>query len=66
MVLCACNQDHTIVQLVEPPQDSKPGDRVMFPGFDGEPATPAQVAKKKIFEKLAPEVTNNLFICYDL
>ena len=56
MVLCASNDDHTVVKLVEPPADAKPGDRVLFKGFDGEPATPAQVAKKKIFEKLAPEV----------
>lgn len=56
MVLCASNDDHTVVQLVDAPAGSKPGDRVTFKGFDGEAATPAQVAKKKIFEKLAPEV----------
>ena len=57
MVLCASNADHTAVQLVDPPVTSMPGDRVTFKGFEGEPATPAQVAKKKIFEKLAPDVS---------
>lgn len=57
MVLCASNDEHTVVQLVDPPEGSRPGDQVTFEGFSGEPATPAQVAKKKIFEKLAPEVS---------
>ena len=52
----ATNDDHTVVQLVDPPADSKPGDRVEFLGFSGEPATPANMAKKKVFEKLAPQV----------
>jgi aminoacyl tRNA synthase complex-interacting multifunctional protein 1 len=56
MVLCASSDDHTVVQLVDAPAGSKPGDRVVFKGFDGEPATPAQIAKKKIFEKLAPDL----------
>ena len=58
MVLCACNEDHTVVRLVEPPAGALPGDRVMFTGFTGEPATAAQVAKKKLLEKLAP------LVCY--
>lgn len=60
MVLCASNEEHTVVQLVDPPAGSRPGDRVTFKGFDGEPANPAQMAKKKIFEKLAPQV---IFMC---
>jgi aminoacyl tRNA synthase complex-interacting multifunctional protein 1 len=56
MVLCASNADHSVVQLVDAPAGARPGDRVLFAGFHGEPATPAQVAKKKIFEKLAPEL----------
>lgn len=54
MVLCASNKDHTVVRLLEPPTSAKVGDRVVFSGFSGEPATPAQIAKKKIFETLAP------------
>lgn len=56
MVLCACNADHSAVKLVQPPADAAPGDRVTFPGFTGEPASAAQVAKKKILEKLAPQL----------
>ena len=54
MVLCACNPDHTVVKLVEPPANSTPGDKISFPGYTGEPAPANQVAKKKILEKLAP------------
>lgn len=56
MVLCACNEDHSVVRLLEPPDSAIAGDRVSFPGFSGEPAAPAHVAKKKILEKLAPQV----------
>lgn len=55
MVLCACSDDHSVVKLLEPPQDAPVGERVMFAGFSGsEPATPSQMAKKKILEALAP------------
>eukprot|EP01039_Chlorochromonas_danica_P010118 gene10118-11200_t len=54
MVLCACNSDHSQVALVEVPADAKVGERVLFPGFSSEPATPAQMVKKKILETLAP------------
>jgi aminoacyl tRNA synthase complex-interacting multifunctional protein 1 len=55
MVMCACNPDHTIVKLLEAPESAKPGDRVQFPGYNSEAATPAQVGKKKILEGLASE-----------
>ncbi|KAJ1425179.1 hypothetical protein B484DRAFT_305398, partial [Ochromonadaceae sp. CCMP2298] len=54
MVLCAVNFDHTVIKLVEPPAGAEVGERVSFPGFVDEPATPAQMAKKKILEGLAP------------
>lgn len=54
MVLCAVNSDHSVVRLLEPPAAASVGDKVSFPGFEGEPATPAQVAKKKLLEGLAP------------
>ena len=55
MVLCACNEDHSKVKILEPPANAKNGDRVVFSGVEnGDPATPAQVNKKKILEKLAP------------
>jgi len=55
MVLCACNDDHSKVAILEPPADAMPGDKVEFAGFEGkEAAQPNAVAKKKILEKLAP------------
>lgn len=63
MVLCACNDDHSIVQFVDPPANSKPGDQVIFEGFAGAPATPANMAKKKVFEALAPQVVVLLVLC---
>ena len=58
MVICASNADHTVVKLLEPPEGANVGDRVVFDGFEGrEPASASQVAKKKILEKLAPNVS---------
>ena len=56
MVLCASNADHTAVEFVVPPEGSKVGERVVFEGFAGEPEPENKVAKKKIFEKLAPDL----------
>lgn len=58
MVLCASNHDHTSVKLLEVPETAVVGDRVDIAGFVGEPAPPAQVAKKKIFESLVPFVSH--------
>ena len=40
MVLCASNDDHTKVELLNIPNDSKIGERITFHGCDGEPAAP--------------------------
>lgn len=56
MVLCAATADKSDVKLLEVPESATVGEKVVFTGFSGEPATPAQVAKKKIFETLAPLV----------
>ena len=56
MVLCASNADHTKVEFVVPAEGSKPGDRVKFDGFDGEPEPENKVAKKKVFEAVAPDL----------
>jgi len=49
MVLCASSPAHDVVKLVEPPAGAKVGDRVTFEGLpESEPASPAQMAKKKI------------------
>ena len=52
MVLCACNEDHSVIKLLEPPATAPPGTRVTFPGYQGEPAQPNHMVKKKILEKL--------------
>lgn len=62
MVICASNPDHTVVKLLEPPSNAMVGDRVTFDGFTGEPASASALAKKKILEKLLPEVIFFFFI----
>lgn len=55
MVLCACNEDHSKVKIIEPPSGAQKGDRVMFAGAEEcEAASGSQMGKKKILEKLAP------------
>ncbi|XP_043705697.1 probable methionine--tRNA ligase isoform X2 [Telopea speciosissima] len=49
MVLAASNGDHTKVELVDPPQSAPVGERVKFPGFDGEPDSVLN-PKKKVWE----------------
>lgn len=56
MVLCASNEDHTKVEFVTAPKDAKIGERVLFEGCEGEPEAENKVGKKKIFEKLAPDL----------
>jgi len=57
MVLCASNADHTAVEFVVPPTGAKLGERVVFDGLDAEaqPEPENKVAKKKIFEAIAPD-----------
>ncbi len=55
MVLCASNVDHSDVRFISPPMDAKVGERVTFPGWDmEEPMAENKLAKKKVFEQLAP------------
>jgi methionine--tRNA ligase beta chain len=55
MVLCASNADHSDVRFISPPMDAKVGERVTFPGWDmEEPMAENKLAKKKVFEQLAP------------
>ncbi|XP_031262295.1 probable methionine--tRNA ligase [Pistacia vera] len=49
MILCASSSDHTKVELVEPPKSAKIGERVTFPGFEGEPDDVLN-PKKKVWE----------------
>mmetsp|Transcript_20788 Transcript_20788/g.47037 ORF Transcript_20788/g.47037 Transcript_20788/m.47037 type:complete len:270 (-) Transcript_20788:36-845(-) len=65
MVLCASDEEGGVV-FVDPPTDAKVGDRVTCEGFEGEPATENQVQKKKIFEKVYPDLRTdaNGVACY--
>lgn len=56
MVLCASNAEHTAVEFVIPPEGAKIGERIMFEGLSGDPEPENKVAKKKILEKLAPDL----------
>jgi aminoacyl tRNA synthase complex-interacting multifunctional protein 1 len=61
MVLCASNADHTAVEFVVPPEGTVVGERVAFEGIDPDvpPEPENKVAKKKIFEQLAPDLKTN-------
>jgi aminoacyl tRNA synthase complex-interacting multifunctional protein 1 len=58
MVLCATSKEGKEggIELIQPPANSKPGDRVYFEGSDYENATPLSQLnpKKKIFETIQP------------
>lgn len=54
MLMCACTDDHSAGALIDPPADAKIGERVIFPGYEGEAATSAQVQKKKYLENALP------------
>jgi len=56
MVLCASNADHTAVEIMEPPADAPVGTRIMFEGYEGEPEPENKIAKKKVFEKVSPDL----------
>jgi methionine--tRNA ligase beta chain len=56
MVMCASNDDHTKVEFAVPPEGSVIGERIMFDSIAGEPEADTKVAKKKIFEKIAPDL----------
>uniref|UniRef100_A0A7S2W9S6 tRNA-binding domain-containing protein n=2 Tax=Eucampia antarctica TaxID=49252 RepID=A0A7S2W9S6_9STRA len=59
MVLCSVNEDGSKVEFVEPPADAKIGERVMVDGFDGEPASENQIIKKKMMDKIFPDLKTN-------
>ncbi|XP_019158384.1 PREDICTED: methionine--tRNA ligase, cytoplasmic [Ipomoea nil] len=65
MVLAASNNDHTKVELVEPPQDAGVGERVTFLGFEGK-ADDVLNPKKKVWETLQVDFHTNkeLVACY--
>lgn len=64
MLMCACTDDHSAGALIDPPADAKIGERVFFPGYEGEAATSAQVQKKKYLENALPVISliDELFV----
>jgi aminoacyl tRNA synthase complex-interacting multifunctional protein 1 len=65
MLLCASNADHTAVEPLDPPAGSSPGDRLGFdveggrPGEAPAPVSPNQVAKKKVWEGVQPDLATS-------
>ena len=57
MVLCASNDDSVV--FVNPPVDAAIGERVACAGFEGEPATENAVLKKKILDKVFPDLNTD-------
>lgn len=58
MVLCAKND--TGLCFVSPPDGAKPGSRITFEGFLGEPETnPKRIQKKKVWETCMPDLAVN-------
>eukprot|EP00898_Chlorokybus_atmophyticus_P008028 jgi/Chlat1/8226/Chrsp77S07668 len=58
MVLAASDAEHTRVELLTPPDDASPGERVMFEGYPGEPDDVIK-PKTKIFETVQPDLKTN-------
>lgn len=61
MLMAASNTSHEIVELLLPPEDSVPGERIWFGSEEDkdkqtEAATPNQVQKKKIWESVQPHL----------
>lgn len=56
MVMCASTPDK--VEILQPPSGVKPGDRVVFDKFPGEPDAQLN-PKKKIWETISPDVKTN-------
>lgn len=56
MVLCASNDDHTKVELVEPPEGAAAGERVTFAGYPGDAE---KALKKETLDKVLPDLKSN-------
>uniref|UniRef100_A0A5B7B9B9 tRNA-binding domain-containing protein n=1 Tax=Davidia involucrata TaxID=16924 RepID=A0A5B7B9B9_DAVIN len=55
LVLCASNEDHTIVEPLFPPEGAKVGECVSFSGHEGKPEDVLN-PKKKQLEKITPHL----------
>ncbi|WOL18617.1 putative methionine--tRNA ligase isoform X1 [Canna indica] len=65
MVLAASTGDHSRVELVDPPDLAKVGERVTFPGYSGDPESTLS-AKSKVWEKVQVDLhtDSELVACY--
>jgi aminoacyl tRNA synthase complex-interacting multifunctional protein 1 len=61
MVLCATIHEVGInkVEFIDSPRDAKPGDRIIGEGLIGDPLTPNQIDKQKVFDIIAPDLKVN-------
>ena len=58
MVLCGENADRTVIELIDPPAGSEPGDLVSFEGHERKP--PAQLnVKKNPWDNVCPDLSIN-------
>ncbi|SCU81228.1 LAFA_0C03444g1_1 [Lachancea sp. 'fantastica'] len=57
MVLCGSDENN--VEFVQPPEGSKPGEKVFFEGFGDEEPAKQLNPKKKIWEQLQPSFSTN-------
>ncbi|CAA6656959.1 unnamed protein product [Spirodela intermedia] len=55
LVLCASNEDHTVVEPLLPPEGAVLGERISFSGYDGKPEDVLN-PKKKQLEKITPHL----------
>ncbi|KAG6599940.1 putative methionine--tRNA ligase [Cucurbita argyrosperma subsp. argyrosperma] len=55
LVLCASNEDHTIVEPLLPPEGAKIGEQISFAGVDGKPEDVLN-PKKKQLDKITPHL----------
>lgn len=58
LVLCASNEDHTVVEPLIPPEEAIIGERVSFSGYDGKPEDVLN-PKKKQLEKITPHLVTD-------
>lgn len=55
MVMCANNEDGSVIEFLSPPEGSVPGDVVTFEGYERKPLE-VLPAKKSPFDNVAPNL----------
>ena len=60
MIVCASNADHSKIELLIPPEGTKPGDPVVLEGVDRTPAAELNLSKKNNpWSKIEKQLTTN-------